>query len=370
MEKVLPFYTFSGTHRQIGRQYGEACSNLIQQNLELSLKRLQAHTGATAQQVFKRVLQYQPYVRQYAPFLDEEIVGMAEGAILSLEQAYFLQLRAEIESAFSTRTSHSECTSFMIRHDASADGQPLAGQNADLPAFYADMLVVMEVIANDLPAILMVIPAGQVSYLGMNQHGLCAFANYISCTGWRPGFPRYFLSRLALTTPEVHAAQALLQPIYRASSRNLLLVDANSQAVDIEFAVERQARLEINGNTFVHANHFDAPVMGSEETSSPKDLHNSHVRLKRLQELLAEQYGQLDAAHMQEILRDRVMHPDPLSIEPGDDPEHDYITVCSIIAEPLKHQLWATAGPPSLYPYQRYSFRHSAQTEPFVPVTR
>jgi predicted choloylglycine hydrolase len=358
MEKVLPFYTFSGSHREIGRQYGETCAGLIRQNLNHSFERLHDHTGATYRQVLDGVLRYQPFVQQYAPFLDQEIQGIAEASGLSLKETYFLQLRAEMEAALSPKSYPSpglECTSFLARHAATNDGMPLCGQNADLPAFFAKVLIVMEIISDINPSVLMVVPAGQVSYLGMNIEGLCAFANFVSCGGWRPGFPRYFLSRLALTATNVQDAATRLMPVQRASSRNVLLIDANGQAVDIEFAVERQAVIQVEENIFVHSNHFIAPELLDEERSTPKDLHNSKIRLERLKHLLLQRDGGLSVERLQVVLRDRETFPDTLSIEPGDD-QNDYITITSIIAEPAKRHLWATHGPPSLNPYQRYTF--------------
>jgi len=332
---------------------------LIKQNFDYSYQRLNSHTGITRQQVVDKVLAYRPFVQEYAPFLDEEIQGLAEGSNLSLTDAYFLQLRAELEVSFSRKASRSaglECTTFVARDGATLDGKPLGGQNADLPGFYAEISIVMEVVSPDHPAILMVTPAGQVSYIGMNSAGLCAFANFISCEGWRTGYPRYFLSRLALTQRTVPEAERLLAPIYRASSRNLLLLDACGQAVDLEFAVARHGKIEIQKNIFVHSNHFLAPELKDEERSTPKDLHNSRIRLERLQALLEEKHGHLDAALVQHLLRDRATYPDTLSIEPADDPDSDYITIASIIAEPAVCQFWAAAGPPSLNPYQQYSF--------------
>ncbi len=359
MERTYPFHHFYGTHLQIGQQYGESCSQLIKQNHEYSYQRLRAHTGVSSQEVEDKVLQYRPYVLQYAPFLDEEIQGLAEGSGLSLTEAYFLQLRAELEVSFlpqPTPTAGMECTTFIVRPGASRDGKPLAGQNADLPDFYAKISIVMEIASPGQPSILMVTPAGQVSYIGINNAGMCAFANYVTCGGWRPGFPRYFLSRLALTQGNVPDAELLLTPIYRASSRNLLMLDAAGEAADLEFAVAKTGKLDCSGDIFVHSNHFLDPGLEDEECSPPKELSNSRIRLERLSHLLQDYHGQLDTDLMKILLRDRGTYPDTLSIEPGDDPDSDYITIASVIAEPAFNRIWATAGPPSLNEYQQFSF--------------
>ena len=182
--KVFPFYRFSGSHFQIGQQYGYACRELININLNLSLKHIQERTDASREQILNTTLLYRPYILRYAPFLDEEIQGITASTGLTMEEIYFLQLRAEVQASFATSYDGNpvmECTTFAIAPTGTSDRQPLAGQNADLPSFYSDICIVVEMISKDQPPVLMVTPAGQVSYIGMNQAGLCVFANYLVC---------------------------------------------------------------------------------------------------------------------------------------------------------------------------------------------
>jgi isopenicillin-N N-acyltransferase-like protein len=133
--KHFPFYRFEGTDRQIGQQFGEACKDLILLHRDYALERLQKNVKLPSLQALEEAaLQYRPYVLQFAPFFDEQVQGISEGAGLSLGQAYFLQLRAEIYHEFD---STDECTTFAVCEEATQNGVPLIGQNADLPAFYS-----------------------------------------------------------------------------------------------------------------------------------------------------------------------------------------------------------------------------------------
>jgi len=154
-----------GTHRQIGQQFGEAAAPLIRLHLDKALARLEAHSSLTRADALAAAMLYRPYVQAYAPFLDEEVVGVAEGSGLALEEAYLLQLRAEAAQAPTADPASlgavtgngngsvrrltadddagDECTSVAILPEAtglaSADGSGGAGliaHNADLPAFY------------------------------------------------------------------------------------------------------------------------------------------------------------------------------------------------------------------------------------------
>jgi isopenicillin-N N-acyltransferase-like protein len=190
----------------------------------------------------------------------------------------------------------------------------------------------------------------------MNASGLCVLANYLVCDGWRQGFPRYCLSRLALTQDTVGKAEQLLLKVERASSRNLLMVDSCGEILDLEFAVERHGRLTATDGRFVHANHFLSPDLLSEERASPVDLSNSKQRLIRLQTLIEHEFGSLSVERLQSFLRDRGTYPDPICIESGDPGQGDEMTVASLITDPAHRCLWAAVGPPSKHRFTCYSF--------------
>jgi isopenicillin-N N-acyltransferase-like protein len=333
---TFPAYRFAGTHREIGRQFGEATRDLIWQHRDLAVTRLGTNSGASTDQALAAALRYRPFVQQYAPFLDEEIVGVAEGAGLSLEEAYLLQLRAELANTAGIYDDiGDECTTFAILAKETSNSSPLIGQNADLPAFYSRIGVVIEIVSDDHPPVLMLTPAGQVSYIGINGNGLGVFANFLTCDGWRLGFPRYLLSRLALTHHTVDAAIA---------------------AIDLETTPTRSARLRPGLGFIAHANHYVAPSLLGEERYAEARRENSCIREGRMIELLAVNRGNLDAALMQEILRDRATAPDTLSRAPEDDPTRDVISFASVIAEPAEGQMWIAVGPPHEHPYRCYTF--------------
>src|SRR5436190_4091124 len=95
-QRTIPFYRLSGTHREIGRQFGEACVDLIRRHRDLAMARLGTTRGITPEQALASAMHYRAYVEAYAPFLDEEVQGVAEGARIPLAEAYLLQLRAEL----------------------------------------------------------------------------------------------------------------------------------------------------------------------------------------------------------------------------------------------------------------------------------
>ncbi|MGG0938380.1 C45 family peptidase [Brevibacillus centrosporus] len=359
--KSFPFYRFSGTHREIGQQFGGTCKELIRKHRDYALERLRSQTGISSRQVLEEAaMRYRPYVIQHADFFDEEIQGIAEGAGISLAEAYLLQLRAELARDL---TMSSECTTFAVLPEVTSEGTGLIGQNADLPAFYSELGVVAEFVPNDAPAHLMLTPAGQVSYIGINDQGVGVFANFLTCDDWRVGFPRYLLSRLALMHGSVEEAIAAVRSVHRASSRNLIMLDRHGKAADMETTAAQDALIEPVAGLLVHSNHYITEELQQEERLPEQLLENSRVRLSRMRSLLEGKRGQLNAQVMQNILRDRETYPHPLCVAPGDAPYQtpgdqgaDIITFASVIAEPGKGQLWIAIGPPHQYEYKCYSF--------------
>lgn len=355
--RTFPRHRFAGTHREIGRQYGEACADLIRRHRDLTLKRLGGYAGFTTQGAIEEALRYRPFVLSHARFLDEEIRGLAEGSGLSLGEAYLLQLRAELFGPDPSSGVNSECTTFALLPEATADGEPAIGQNADLPRSYTELGVVAEIVPEGSPAVLMLLPAGQVSYVGINDRGLGVFANFLTCGGWRVGFPRYLLTRLALLYDSVRGAVGAARGVPRASSRNLIMADAYGEAADLETTPTEDARLDPEDGVLAHSNHFVGRGLTQRETLPAPLLEDSRARLRRIRELLRARHGELGLADLQAAFRDRAGSPHPLCRMPGDD-DSGVVTFASVIAKPTERALWVAVGPPNENPYRRHAFSH------------
>ena len=348
--RVFPKHRFAGSHLEIGEQFGEACRDLIASHLDKALGRLSERSAMSREDALEKALAYRPWIQRYAAFFDDEIQGVARGARISLGEACLLQLRAEVATPVAPDDA-AECTTFAAQPEATANGIGLVGQNADLPAFYGEIAIVAEIVPDNAPRLLMLMPAGQVSYIGINDRGLGVFANFVTCDGWRLGFPRYLFSRLALTRDTVDDAITAVRGVRRASSRNLIMLDAHGIAADLETTPTSDARLDPTDGILTHANHYVSPSLLAEERSPEESVANSRARQDRMSSLLAERRGHLDAGMMEEVLRDRACYPDALCRMPGDAPGSDIITFASVIAEPSEGRMRVAVGPPNQHPY-------------------
>lgn len=370
---TLKHLVFTGTHREIGRAHGATCAELVRRHRDLALARLSA-SGVSREAALAAALEYRPFVQAHASYLDDEIVGVAEGAGIKLAEAYLLQLRAEVYAhVLGSPEASNECTTFAATPEATLDSVALAGQNADLPAIYQDLMIVIELQPVGEPAVIMVTPAGQVSYIGMSANGMAVFANFLNCDGWQLGFPRYLLSRFALAQGSVERALEALEALPRASSRHLMMIDADGRAVSYENTPGAGAVIEPLDGMVVHANHYVSPQLASEERASDRALANSRVRQRRAEELFGAERGRLTVDSAIRLFRDRATAPDAISVERGDDPQpdplYDYVTVTSAIASPSTGELWVSAGPPSTAEHHRFALGSDPAAESGAPET-
>ncbi len=355
-QQTFPFFRFAGTHREIGQQFGETCRDLIIQHRDKALARLEEKNHISAERARSAALEYRDTVIAHAPFFDEEVQGLAEGAGIDLSDAYLLQLRAElgVTTPPDLIDGPDECTSFAALPEATTTGESLVGQNADLPSFYRDIAVVVELVFDDMPTVLMLTPAGQMSYIGINDRGMGVFANFVTCDGWRIGFPRYFLSRLALTHERVDDAIAAIKSVPRASSRNVIMADSHGTIADLETTPTREVRIEPKNGLLAHANHYIAPELADEERSEGRQLRNSQARQARMETLLQDHHGQINEETMKTIFRDREAVPDSICRADGDREGYDMITFASVIAQPTSKKISVAVGPPHLNEYRTY----------------
>jgi len=203
------------------------------------------------------------------------------------------------------------------------------------------------------PAVMMLVPAGQISYLGISSEGLSADANFLRSAGWRTGFPRYLLTRLAIEQPTLKAAvDAALTP-RRASSRNLLLADRTGAMVDIETTAQEHGLAWGNG-CLVHANHHVLPGMAGHETATAEERHNSGCRQDRIAALMEEHRGRIDATVLKTVLRDHANRPHSICAHPGERVSYSF---ASIVSDLEAGAMEVAVGPPCEHDYVRYEVR-------------
>jgi Acyl-coenzyme A:6-aminopenicillanic acid acyl-transferase len=349
---ILPFVHAQGSPGEIGHTVGSMLAPLIGDHVQAWTRHVVAETGATRRAVLEAAAKFRAPIETHAPFLWEEIEGMARGSGLPLEELLLLQARAEVLRALkTTRAAPSpECTTFAVGGRRTAGGGVLFGQNVDLAPFVEAFGVVVRQYPTGAPACLMYTSAGLVGHNGLNEAGVGICANFVDDpSGWGEGLPRYLLSRLALREASAEAALAAAIRPPRAASRNLLIADRSGTFVDAECLRTAVGVIRGADDMLVHANHLEARELCALETPS----ENSLCRRRRLEALIEGAAAPLTVANIRAFYRDHADAPHSLCAHPFDG--RNVKTVASVIGDLAAGELHVAKGSPCRAPYATYT---------------
>lgn len=327
---AFPLLEVSGSAYEMGYQHGAQAAPLIERYLRLT-ERL---TGKPRDVLCRNAMTLLPYMEALSPTFVEEIRGLADGAEIRFEEAVLCQARAE-----AGRIPEGGCTAFALTGAATADGSPLIGQNQDLEPEYADVAILLRVRPGDgRPRALIFTFAGQLGYSGMNETGLCHFANALYDAPWQPGLPHYPLKRVMLEQRSADDCVDLLARYRTCSAANALICDGAGEIRDVEVRPEGIALFaDDHPDWVVHANHYLSSDFAAHETNS---LPDSCPRLARMRGLVHAEWGQITVETMQRILADHAG-------DPGGICRHGAAGMHSIsgyIAEPTRRRLHVRRG--------------------------
>ena len=337
---TFPYVVVSGTPFEMGFQHGGQAAGMIQRYLLLT-ERL---TNLSRDTLCRNALAFLPLIERLSPAYVDEVRGLAVGAEISFEEALLCQARAE-----AGYTAEGGCSAFALTGTATANHQTLAGQNQDLQPEYSDVAILLHVKPSDgRPRALMLTFAGQLGYMGMNQFGLCLFANALYDARWQWGLPKYPMKRVLLEQSSVPSAIDLLARHRLCSANNLMLADGQGQLADVEQRPEGVAVFaDDHPHARLHTNHYLSAEFTRFETNS---LPDSCPRLDRLRALVRESWGAITLDRLRAILADHDHDPGGICRH-GAGGLH---TISGYIAEPAQGVLHVRRGHGCLGTWQTY----------------
>jgi isopenicillin-N N-acyltransferase-like protein len=352
-----------GSHREIGRQIGEASRHLIVAGIAYYEEYHEAMGGLPFAAAERECLAYLPPARQALPGVVEELEGMAEGAGVPLSRLLVPNLGEELtcdtDPAASptgspvARTEH--CTSVAVL----VGGRCLLGHNEDWWAGDVDKNVLLHITTDDGTQILAMTSACLLPPTGINSHGVATAGNTLYADDQRVGVPNNFIRRSLLESRSLDDARQRALLATRARGSNHLFADAAGGLLDIE-AAATHAALIVGEDRLVHTNHFVDPAMTAHDLSTSQ---GTRLRLARARDLLDQGLARGDDPRdlVQSILSDHDAvdqsmsicgHPD-LSVPPG---ERD-MTTASMIWDLQALTVEVCAGPPCENERRLFSLR-------------
>jgi hypothetical protein len=341
-------FRVSGTRYEIGYQHGLGQQSEIRRFLNdhrARLELLMAPRPSWAE-LAAAVERHAVVIEATLPAMADELRGLADGAEISLEEAYLLQLRRELVG-YRKVGVRGDCTTF---GRLTADGAVL-GQTIDLNGNMASELSAIEVVhQGNGRRVLLVSFTGLLGYLGLNDSGLAICLNLVLGGEWRAGIPGYMAIRQLLDEAStVQECIDLLGGMPLASSRALTIYDG-SRLVSVEYILNEMAVLE--GDVLVHTNHFLHPRLVEYDELNPFAKTSS---LRRLDACVAALDRLSADAHADAYFE--ILDRPPVHVAPDGDVRRE-CTVAAVVMNPERGRMFvrqAGTDTPSAFQTQHFS---------------
>jgi isopenicillin-N N-acyltransferase-like protein len=262
-----------GSHREIGRQIGEAARDLIVSGVAHYEEHHEAMGGPPFAVARRLACDCLPAARAALPGVVEELEGMAEGANVPFDALLVPNLGEELTcnddpgAAVPTGAPRSSpaghCTSVAVH----AGGRVLVGHNEDWFAGDIDKNVLLRLTTPDGTRLLAMTSACLLPPTGINSHGIATSGNTLYANDHRSGVPNNFIRRHMLESRSLADARERALLPGRARGSNHLVADAAGTLWDVETSACHDVLLA-GADRLAHTNHYLSPEMAPYEIST------------------------------------------------------------------------------------------------------
>ncbi len=349
-----PLVRVSGTHREMGRQIGEACKKQVQHGVE-NARNLVADayqqlelTWAGAQIQSRK---YLPFAQERYPQYVDELMGIAEGADVGFEDLVVINA---MEAVTMDALHLTRCTSMAVNDERTADGHVLLAHNEDwVPEDEDDVFIILANPKNDPPFLAMTY-GGLLPNIGFNAYGIAQMCDSVYPNDSRIGTPRTVVSRAVLASKTPDEAIRHMLSAQRAAGYNHLLVHESGELYSVEVSARRFGILYGDDGYIVHTNHYLSENMQQVERE-PEDLVASRVRYHRALRLIKRE-EQHTIKTLQAIQRDHVNFSNSIcnhSIDASNPLDREK-TVNAMVIDLTAREMHIAWGNPCENPYHTY----------------
>jgi len=349
-----PLITVSGTHREMGRQIGEATVTQVMHSLENARVLLAAayeQLELTWEGARIQASKYMPFAQERFPQYVEELKGIAEGANVAYED---LSILNAMEAVTTDALHLDRCTSMAVNGDRTSDGHVLAAHNEDwVPEDESDVYIVHATPDKEPPFLAMTY-GGLLPNIGINAYGIAQMCDSVYPADSRIGVPRLFVSRAVLSAKSPGQAISHMLSPRRAAGYNHMLAHESGELYSVEVSALRFSLIYGEDGYLAHTNNYLSQSMRNIE-SEPEDLVNSRVRYFRALGLL-KRTPKHTIKTLQAIQRDHVNFPDSIcnhSIE-SKIPLDDEKTINALVFDLTAREMHVVWGSPCANPYHTY----------------
>jgi hypothetical protein len=361
----------SGSPYDRGRRHGTALGPLVRAHIAAwrgSLEQARLGDPAAYLEGMLRDTDFRTAIGAHAPDLLEEVDGIADGAAVTRDMAFALQLLDE-EWAYrgrrraETPSKLEKCSSFAVVLE---DGPTWIGQNMDLGGYTDGWQALLRIgLAPDHPSTLVFTTAGVLGLMGVNAAGLAVCVNSLPQLPSAPeGVPVAFVVRRLLQCHDLAEAADIVLNIPHATNQHYVIAEPGA-ARSFEACADGVTEYHPpDPRRVLHTNHPLSVVQGAPEPAAHRE--NSLARLRSLEGRLS--HGDIALAEAQGALS--------ASDEPSNpvcrlrSPENSLIgfttgsMICALRASPGQIDSWVSAGPPSIGGFSHHTLGgHSLHKE-------
>ncbi|MFT7638727.1 MAG: isopenicillin-N N-acyltransferase-like protein, partial [Pirellulaceae bacterium] len=338
----------SGTPRELGTQIGEAAREEIRGFCEMVMGHIHRTTAISRENAIAVARKSGEFAAEYNPDMTEELRGTADAAGVTFDELMLLQVRNQLQP-----DADSGCTSLSIRDGiTTAD---IVAQNWDADPALDEFNIILTRRPAGKPAFICCTQAGLISYMGFNDAGIGCCVNTLPAPSRYAGVPHYFTLRGIYEATNLDEAFDAVNRAERAIPVNIMMATPQGPA-NLEVTIDEVHLLRpADTQSLAHSNHCLHADIAAYNEQFP-ELIDSHSRIRRINELLANHSHQPAVVDVMEMLRDHQGHPKSICRHANDHPAHGFWeTVCSIVIEPQERRLHVSRGTPCCHPYETYT---------------
>lgn len=350
----LPIIKIKGSHREIGRQIGEAFRDQIQHHLQNTRELINTTYGTLELDWPGARMQgrkYLPFAQERFPNYVEEMLGLSEGANVDFDDVGVVNA---LEAVTIDALHLSKCTSLAVSETNTADGHVLVGHNEDwIPDDEPDVFLI-QAEPDDEPPFLAMTYGACLPNIGLNAYGIAQCCDSVYPNDSRIGIPRLFVSRAVLSakTPGDAIRRTLIPR--RAAGYSHLLAHESGEIYSVEVSARKFAIIYAQDGYMVHTNHYLDNNMQAIEYESD-ELIATRVRFFRANRLLREN-NQHTIKSIQAIQRDHINFPNSICNHAEDDmdPLDREKTINSMVIDLTARAMHIAWGNPCINSYHTY----------------
>lgn len=360
---AFPLIEVAGAPFERGRQYGRLARDRVHVCVQ-NYRGIFEHKGVTWPHARELARQFLPRIEAHSAELAEEMRGIAAGAELPVEEIVAINSRTELmygqhgHKPGEDEPDDEGCTGAIALPPATANGHLLHGQNWDWRDEAADAGIVLKLVPEKGAIILCFVEAGMLARAGMNSAGVAVTGNFLESEkdARRQGIPLAVVRRQVLMSTALGAAVQAVYQSQRMFSNNLMISQADGEAIDLETTPDEVFWISPENDILVHSNHFISPAARAKvHDTGLRTNGDSLYRDRRVRHYLLEARTRITVDTLKQAFQDKYGAPRAVCRTPVQGPGgKTSCTVATIIMDTTERCMWIAPRPYGPHEFTEY----------------